>query len=242
MRKVLPYFFPPSLCPLQLRLSDVPLRVIRTKLLQNNARNTEGSRTIGCLARNVIWGYEWLRATRTHQIKVDSSPAIFASVSHKGRRERGGRRDNNQREILTHCFFLRLDLIFAMLVTHERYFFLMSPPLGVKPWPLFSSKVSYAGADNISWRQNGIVRIWEQTRKLFGRLASRFNIIQRRGGLDRGRDGGEARAQCHILPGIVAHASMARSHRRMRQTPQQPRQVPTLPRGEQLSLSAHHVG
>lgn len=95
-----------------------------------------------------------------------------------------------------------------MLVTHERYFFLMSPP--VKPWPLFSSKVSYAGADNISLRQNGIVRTWEQTGKLFGRLASRFNIIQRRGGLDRGRDGGEARAQCHILPGIVAHASMAR--------------------------------
>ena len=109
---------------------------------------------------------------------------------------------------MTHCFFLRLDLIFAMLVTHERYFFLMSPP--VKPWPLFSSKVSYAGADNISLRQNGIVRTWEQTGKLFGRLASRFNIIQRRGGLDRGRDGGEARAQCHILPGIVAHASMAR--------------------------------
>ena len=127
--------------------------------------------------------------SHTHQIKVDSSPAIFASVSHKGRRERGRRRDNNQREILTHCFFLRLDLIFAMLVTLERYFFLMSPP--VKPWPVFSSKVSYAGADNISLRQNGIVRIWEQTIQLFGRLASRFNITQRRGGLDRGRDGGE---------------------------------------------------
>ena len=41
--------FLPSLFPLQLRLSDVPLRVIRTKLLQNNARNTEASRTIGFL-------------------------------------------------------------------------------------------------------------------------------------------------------------------------------------------------
>ena len=46
---ILPFFL-----PLRLRLSDVPLRVIRTKLLQNNARNTETSRSDHRFPRTVI--------------------------------------------------------------------------------------------------------------------------------------------------------------------------------------------
>ena len=149
---------------------------------------------------------------------------------------RGG--DNNQREILTHCFFLRLDLIFAMFVTHERniLFDIFSV---LKLSPFYHPRYHLLVLRNIfgaKWNSTDL-RADEEVVWSISRPIQHYTTSRRVGSRERWRRGEGAMSH----PAGHSSACKHGSHRRMRQTPQQPRQVPTLPR-VRTALSAHHVG